>query len=236
MRLESDLNIEVIRKNLAQIKEDIKQYSPYPERVKLVAVTKYFDQSGIEAILEAGHNIIGENKGQEMRDKGRYFKESFPEKYSNIRWHFIGNLQKNKVKYIVDSVELIHSINRLSVAQEVDKRAKESGRVIDILIEINVSGEESKEGYILEQFLEEIPEYMNLKNLNIVGLMTMAPNTEVDEVLRSTFSKLREIKDRLNRESFSNRLTELSMGMSGDYKIALEEGSTLVRIGTKLFE
>ena len=232
------LDSAVIKKNIATIKEDILKHSPYPERVKLVAVTKYFDHTVIEKVLEAGHNIVGENKGQAIRDKEQYFNEKFtenPAEKQEIIWHFIGNLQKNKIKYIVKFVDLVHSINRLSVAQELDKKAKETGRVIDILLEINIAGEESKEGYNLDELISELPEYFKLTNLRVKGVMTMAPNTENESVVRGVFSKLCEIKELLNEKYFNNSLTELSMGMSGDYKIALEEGATIIRVGTKIF-
>ncbi|MGL5232859.1 MAG: YggS family pyridoxal phosphate-dependent enzyme [Fusobacteriaceae bacterium] len=239
MSSDYQLDTELIKKNIEKVKEDIQKYSPYPEKVKLVVVTKYFDYNGVERVLEAGHNIVGENKGQVIRDKESYFNEkfrNFPNEKKDIQWHFIGNLQKNKIKYIVKFVDLIHSINRLSVAQELDKKAQEIGRVIDILLEINIAGEESKEGYKLEELMLEIPEYLKLKNLKVIGLMTMAQNTENEEVLKNTFSKLRETKEILNERYFNNSLTELSMGMSGDYKVALAEGATIIRVGTKIFE
>lgn len=239
MSSDYQLDTELIKENIQKVKEDIQKYSPYPEKVKLVVVTKYFDYNGVERVLEAGHNIVGENKGQVIRDKESYFNEkfqNFPDEKKDIQWHFIGNLQKNKIKYIVKFVDLIHSINRLSVAQELDKKAQEIGRVIDILLEINIAGEESKEGYKLEELMLEIPEYLKLKNLKVIGLMTMAQNTENEEVLKNTFSKLRETKEILNERYFNNSLTELSMGMSGDYKVALAEGATIIRVGTKIFE
>lgn len=241
------LNVTTIKNNIEKIKDEIKKYSPHPEKVQLVAVTKYFDETGIEAVIQAGHNIVGENKGQQVRDKERYFKEQQEilknmgkidesESYKNIKWHFIGNLQSNKVKYIVEFVELVHSINRLSVAQELDRRAKQCGRVIPVLLEINIAGEESKEGYKLEELINEIEKYKSFENIKVKGLMTMAPNVEDESIVRDTFRKLRETKDLLNEKYFGGGLTELSMGMSGDYKIALEEGATIIRIGTKLFK
>lgn len=224
------LDVTTIKNNIEKIKDEIKKYSPHPEKVQLVAVTKYFDEKGIEAVLEAGHNIVGENKGQVVRDKERYFREQ------DIKWHFIGNLQSNKVKYIVEFVELVHSINRLSVAEELDRRAKQCGRVIPVLLEINIAGEESKEGYKLDDLIKEIDKYKSFENIVVKGLMTMAPNVEDETVVRDTFRKLRETKDFLNEKYFGGTLTELSMGMSGDYKIALEEGATIIRIGTKLFK
>ena len=215
-----------------EILEDIKKYSPYPEKVKLIAVTKYSTVEDIEEFLKTGQNICGENKVQVVKDKIEYFKN----KNTDIKWHFIGNLQKNKVKYIIDDVVAIHSVNKLSLAQEINKKAEQSGKTMDVLLEINVYGEESKQGYSLDELKCDIMELKNLKNLNIIGVMTMAPFTDDEKILRMVFSGLRKIKDELNKEYFDNNLTELSMGMSNDYKIALQEGSTYIRVGTKIFK
>lgn len=221
-----------IKENLLEVIEDIKKYSPYPEKVKLVAVTKYIDEGVIEKVIDAGHNILGENKAQVIREKIDYFKE----KKINIEWHFIGNLQKNKVKYIINDVNLIHSINKYSLAEEIDKRAKQVGRVVDVLLEINIYGEESKQGYDINELLLDIDNLKKLENINIKGLMTMGPLAVDEKITRKVFSELAKLKEELNQKYFSNTLTELSMGMSEDYKIALEEGSTIVRIGTKLYK
>lgn len=221
-----------IKENVEEILEDIKKYSPYPEKVKLVAVTKYSSVEDIEKFLETGQNICGENKVQVIRDKIGHFKE----KNKKIKWHFIGNLQKNKVKYIIDDVDLIHSVNKLSLAQEINKKAEQSSKIMNVLLEINVYGEESKQGYSLDELKCDIMELQNLQNLNIIGVMTMAPFTDDEKILRMVFSELRKIKDELNKEYFNNSLTELSMGMSNDYKIALQEGSTFIRVGTKIFK
>ena len=221
-----------IKTNVEEILEDIKKYSPYPEKVKLVAVTKYSSVEDIEEFLETGQDICGENKVQVIKDKIEYFKEE----NKKIKWHFIGNLQKNKGKYIIDDVDLIHSVNKLSLAQEINKKAEQSSKIMDVLLEINVYGEESKQGYSLDELKCDIIELQNLKNLNIIGVMTMAPFTDDEKILRMVFSELRKIKGELNKEYFNNSLTELSMGMSNDYKIALQEGSTFIRVGTKIFK
>lgn len=219
-----------IKENIKKIKDDIQKYSPYPEKVKLIAVTKYVDNSTIEKVLDGGSEYLGENKVQVLTEKENYFKDR------KVKWHFIGNLQKNKVKYIASFIDMIHSINKLSLAKEIDKRAKENNRVIDVLLEINVAQEESKEGYILEELYKDIPQLLELKNINIVGLMTMAPFTEDESILRSTFKKLNSLKEDFNKEYFNGTLVHLSMGMSNDYKIALEEGATFIRVGSKIFE
>ncbi|WP_314347141.1 YggS family pyridoxal phosphate-dependent enzyme [Fusobacterium massiliense] len=221
-----------IKRNVEEILEDIKKCSPYPEKVKLVAVTKYSPVEDIDLFLTTGQNICGENKVQVIKEKIEYFKE----KEKKVEWHFIGNLQKNKVKYIIEDVNLIHSVNKLALAQEINKKAEQINKIQDVLIEINIFGEESKQGYNLEDFEKDIEELKKLKNLNITGLMTMAPFIEEEKVLREVFSDLRKVKDELNEKYFFGSLTELSMGMSNDYKIALEEGSTFIRVGTKIFK
>ena len=223
----------IVTKNVNEVLEDIKKYSKNPEKVKLVAVTKYpnVGRPELEELMENGILNFGENRVQVLEAK----RELMDDVKDKIHWNFIGNLQKNKVKYIIDYVCMIHSVNKLSLAQEIDKRAAACGRKIDVLIEINLSGEDSKEGYDLDEFYKELPEIIKLGNINIKGLMTMAPNVTDEDKIRASFRKLREIKDELNEKYFNGQLTELSMGMSHDYKIALEEGSTIIRIGTKLY-
>lgn len=221
-----------IKNNIEEILEDVKKYSPHPEKVKLIAVTKYVGVDKLEETLAAGYNIFGENRAQVIKDKVEYFKD----KNVNIEWHFIGNLQKNKVKYIIDDVRLIHSVNKLSLAEEINKRAEQVHRTMDILLEINIYGEESKQGYSLDILENEINDLKKFKNLNIIGLMTMAPFTDDKKILRMVFSELRKMRDKLNEKYFNGSLTELSMGMSNDYKIALQEGSTFIRVGTKIYK
>lgn len=223
----------IVTKNVQEVLEDIKKYSKNPEKVKLVAVTKYpnVGRAELEELMENGILNFGENRVQVLEAK----RELMDDVKDKINWNFIGNLQKNKVKYIIDYVCMIHSVNKLSLAQEIDKRAAACGRKLDVLVEINLSGEDSKEGYDLEKFYKELPELMKLQNINIKGLMTMAPNVTDEDKIRASFRKLREIKDELNEKYFDGKLTELSMGMSHDYRIALEEGSTIIRIGTKLY-
>lgn len=222
-----------IKKNIQDIKDEIKKYSPYPDKVKLIVVTKYGGVEDIEKVLAADYNVIAENKAQVFRDKLKYFKEK---KIENIEWHFIGNLQSNKIKYIIEDVKLIHSVNKLSLAKEIDKQAKAVSKKVNILLEVNIFGEESKHGYEESALIQDLAEYKKLENINICGLMTMAPYTDDKDIQRQVFSSLRALKDRLNKEYFSGNLTELSMGMTNDYKVALEEGATLIRIGRKIFE
>ncbi|MEG0068546.1 YggS family pyridoxal phosphate-dependent enzyme [Cetobacterium sp.] len=221
-----------ISENIDRIFKDIEFHSPHPEKVELIAVTKYVDSETIKRVLEGGAKNLGENRVQVITKKNDELSDFPIEK----KWHFIGNLQKNKVKYIASFIDMIHSVNKLSLAQEIDKRALEHNKKIDVLLEINLFEEETKEGYDYLELLQDIPALLNLKNINIKGLMTMAPYTDNDDFIRSGFRRIRELKDELNKLYFNDTLTELSMGMSNDYKIALEEGATLIRVGSKIFE
>lgn len=227
-----DLIEENIAQNISEIKNDIKNHSIYPDKVKLIAVTKYVGLDTMKEVLKTGTNVFGENRAQLIKDKHDSF---IADGINNIEWHFIGNLQKNKVKYIADFITMIHSVNKLSLAQEIDKRAAQNNRTIDVLLEINVAGEESKEGYQYDELLKDIPQLLELKNINIIGLMTMAPNSSDETLVRDVFIKLRAIKEDFNKKYFHGKLTELSMGMTNDYKIALEEGATIIRVGRKIY-
>ncbi len=228
----------IFKETIEEIKKDIAKYSPYPDKVKVVAVTKYSDVDTMRKFIDENQDenkvILGENKVQVIREKIEHFKNNNLQN-KKIEWHFIGNLQKNKVKYIINDIELIHSVNKLSLAQEINKRAEKIKRLVEVLIEINIYGEESKQGYDLETFEEEIDEYFKLKNIKVIGLMTMAPLGSDEKIQREVFSKLRLLKDELNEKYFNDQLIELSMGMSGDYKIALQEGSTFIRLGSRIF-
>lgn len=225
--------IKRMSENIKNIKEDIQSYSKNPEKVKLVTATKYVDAEGVLEYLEAGGEYIGENRVQAMREKRDFFVEKNLE--DKLHWHFIGSLQKNKIKYIIDYVELIHSVHSLSLAEAINKLAEKKEKVQNILLEVNISGEESKHGFSKEDIKEKIEKIKELKNINVKGLMTMAPFTEDQETVREVFRGLRELQGQLNRDFFNGSLTELSMGMSNDYKIALEEGTTIIRIGSKVF-
>jgi hypothetical protein len=225
--------INRMSENIKSVKEDIRTYSKNPDQVKLVTATKYVDASGVLEYLEAGGEYIGENRVQAMREKRDFFVER--ELEDKLHWHFIGSLQKNKIKYFIDYVELIHSVHSLSLLEAINKFAAKQKKVQDVLLEVNISGEESKHGFSKEELLEEIEKIKELKSIKVKGLMTMAPFTEDEKIIREVFKGLREFQEQLNRDYFAGGLTELSMGMSNDYKIALEEGTTIIRIGSKIF-
>jgi len=222
-----------IKENILELKDDIKKYSPNPEKVLLLPTTKYVDALGVLEVVKAGCKVVGENRVQALEEK-REILNSLGE--GDIKWHFIGNLQKNKVKYIASYIDMIHSVNKVSLAKEIDKRAKQNNRRIDVLLEVNISNEESKEGYSIKRLYEELPDLLKLENINICGLMTMAPFTYEEKEIRKVFSDLLKLKDQLNKTYFNDKLIELSMGMTNDYKIALFEGATILRVGSKIFK
>jgi hypothetical protein len=223
-----------IRANLEEIKRRMEMAALASGRsredIKLVAVTKTVDIDGIKEAINAGITSIGENRVQEMVDKYERLKD-----YS-VEWHLIGHLQSNKVKYIVDKVDLIHSIDRMSVVKEIEKWAGKVDRKIDVLIQVNVSGEESKFGLPPEKvsgFIDRIREY---KNLKIKGLMTIAPYTDDPEKVRPVFRRLRDIFEGIREKGMEGvNMEYLSMGMTGDFEVAIEEGANIIRVGTGIF-
>jgi len=203
-----------------------------PYNVKLIAVSKTKPN---EAILEAyntGHKIFGENKVQELVDK----YNSLPK---DIEWHMIGHLQSNKVKFIAPFVHLIHGIDSFKLLQVIDKEGIKNNRIINCLIQFHIATEESKFGFDLPEALQmiQLSEFNELKNINIVGVMGMATFTENTQLVRDEFKELVYIFNQLKSNCFlvKTDFKEISMGMSGDYKIAIEEGATMVRIGSLIF-
>ncbi|UUV18814.1 YggS family pyridoxal phosphate-dependent enzyme [Fusobacteria bacterium ZRK30] len=222
-----------IKENILELKNEIEKYSPNPGKVTLLPTTKYVDAYGVLEVVKAGCIVVGENRVQALEEKRNILEDL---ETGDIKWHFIGNLQKNKVKYIAPYIEMIHSVNKISLASEIDKRAKQNNRRIKVLLEVNISKEESKEGYSIERLYEELPDLLKFENIEICGLMTMAPFTEEEEVVRKVFSDLKKLKDELNETHFNGSLVELSMGMTNDYKVALSEGATILRVGSKIFK
>jgi PLP dependent protein len=193
-----------------------------PSEVTLVAVTKGRDASDVERyVLRHGHRVLGENRAQELRDK----RASLP---ADVAWHFIGNLQRNKVKYL-SGVAMVHSLTTPRLADALERQAAEEGRSLDVLLEVNVSGEASKQGADPEDASALARYVRGLPHLRLEGIMTMAPYADDPEEARPVFRAARALRDELG-------LRGLSMGMSNDFEIAIEEGATLVRVGTALFE
>ena len=194
----------------------------------LVAATKYVDEKEIEKLEELGVQYFGENRVQAFLEKY--------EQYQGLgHWHFIGTLQCNKVKYIIDKVELIHSVNTLKLIKEIEKQANKIQKDIDILLEVNIADEESKQGFDQKDIFEAMNLIHECPHIHVKGLMMMAPNIDPEET-RIYFKKTKELLETLKNKYPEYSLDTLSMGMSQDYQIALEEGSSFVRIGRSLFQ
>ena len=223
-------NYDYIKKNLEELKKEISSLAG-ERSVTLVSVTKSGSDEELVALVEAGADEIGENRPQELVRRGQILKE----KGLTPRLHEIGNLQRNKVKYIIESVALIHSLDSYELALEIDKQAKRVGRRVPVLIEIN-SAKEAAKGGIMPEDAESF--YLRIKELDsllVSGIMTMGPVSEDPEELRPYFRLAKEIFDDISKKYGFEGEGILSMGMSDSYKVAIEEGSTLVRVGRKLF-
>lgn len=222
------LNIEEIESN---IREFEKKYNRLSESAKLIPVSKVHP---IEKIIEAmneGYTIFGESYVQELTKK----YEDFEAKGINQPiWHFIGHLQSNKVKYIAPFIDTIHTVDSLKLAKEIDKRAEQNNRIIKILIQVNTSGEESKFGIKASELNDLIAEIKDYNNIKIIGLMTIAGLEATAEENEVEFQLLSKLLNEVN-EKFNINLTELSMGMTSDYELAIKQGSTMIRIGTAIF-
>lgn len=210
----------------------IKFQNVLTEGVKLVAISKTKPNEDILEAYNAGHRIFGENKAQELITKQ-------PDLPKDIEWHFVGHLQSNKVKYLARFVSLIHSVDKLKLLKEINKRAKNEGRIIDCLLQFHIAKEESKFGLDLEEAKDLISNeiFPELKNVRIIGVMGMATFTENESLIREEFKMLKNIFDFLKENYFADKkyFKEISMGMTNDYKIAIEEGATIVRIGSAIF-
>jgi pyridoxal phosphate enzyme (YggS family) len=225
--------LNYVKDNIADVNSTIesicKGIGRNPTEVEVIAVTKTVDTDIINYAIECGAANIGESKVQEITLK----YEKIPKK---VKWHLIGHLQTNKVKYIIDKVDLIHSVDSISLAEEIDKRAAKAGIKKDILIQVNVAEEDSKFGIKFEDidiFLEQLSKY---KNITIKGFMTIAPYYEDIEQARPVFRKLKEKFDQLSKLQIPQvQMQYLSMGMTNDFTVAIEEGANLVRIGTGIF-
>ena len=225
--------MEIIKNNLEIINEKIKKAalkaSRNPEEIKLVAVTKTATIEQIEEAISAGVEIIGENKVQEAKEKYQILTP-------DIEWHLVGHLQTNKVKYAIEIFDLIHSVDGIKLAKEIDRRSLQFGMITNVLVEVNISGEETKYGIKpeeVEPFLKEISEFSRIR---VRGLMTIAPIVEDKEEVRPYFRKLRELSKEIKKKNIKNvRMDYLSMGMTEDFEVAVEEGANIVRIGRGIF-
>lgn len=223
-----------IKKNIEHINDEIKNVcnacNRDKEEVTLMAVTKTVDVDEVLEAINCGITDIGENKPQELARKYEVIG-------NKVKWHLIGSLQTNKVKYIIDKVDMIHSLDREALCEEIQKRAEKINKVIDCLVQVNISKEETKHGI----YKEDVVDFISMvskkyKNIRIKGLMTMAPFTDDKDVVIEVFKDLKNISEEIKELGFIDvSMEQLSMGMSHDYKIAIKEGATIIRVGTSIF-
>ena len=217
--------------NLERVREQIAQAAAKAGRdvkdVELVAISKTHPAQKVREAVEAGQTLFGESRVQEARAK-------IPELSSNIRWHFVGHLQKNKVRQALPLFEMIHSVDSLALAQDINRIAEEEGSYPRVLLEVNVAGEGSKFGFAPDDLREQMEALLALSRLSIEGLMCIPPVAVESEDSRKFFVEVRELRDSLEKE-FNMKLPQLSMGMTQDFPIGIQEGATLVRVGTAIF-
>jgi hypothetical protein len=221
----------MIAKSLKHLRERITakcvEFKRNPQEIKLVAVSKFFGLDAIKEANQLGITDFGENRAQELRDKYDLLGDK-------VTWHFIGALQRNKVKYAVKAATYIHSVDSATLADEINIQAQKLNKIQKILLEVKTSSEESKSGLTTEsELLNLVKHCSTLQNVELVGLMTMAAYTDDTEIIRKSFIELRNLRDKINQNGFD--LRELSMGMTNDYEIAIEEGATMLRIGSAIF-
>lgn len=217
-------NLERVR---AQIAGAAEKAGRAPDEIELIAISKTHDAARVREAVEAGQQLFGESKVQEARAK-------IPDLPSSLRWHFVGHLQKNKIRHALPLFELFHGIDDVDLARDLNRIAGEAGMHPRILLEVNVAGEGSKFGFKPETLREQMETLLSLNRLSIDGLMTIPPFAEEAEASRKFFVDLRELRDAVEKE-FAMKLPQLSMGMTNDFAIAVEEGATMVRVGTAIF-
>ena len=217
-------NLERVREQIAGAAAKVGRAA---DEIELVAIAKTHPAEKVREAIDAGQTLFGESRVQEARSK-------IPELPSNLRWHFVGHLQKNKIRHALPLFEMIHSVDSLDVAQDINRIAEEQGMHPRVLLEVNVGGEGSKFGFKSETLRAEMESLLALPRLSILGLMTIPPLAEEPEASRKYFVQLRKLRDRLQTE-FHVDLAQLSMGMTEDFAVAVEEGATLVRVGTAVF-
>jgi pyridoxal phosphate enzyme (YggS family) len=223
--------MSLIAENLERVREQIVSAAANSGRsaddVELVAITKMHPAEKVREAIEAGQTLFGESRVQEARAK-------IPELSSNVRWHFVGHLQKNKVRQALPLFEMIHSVDSLALAQDVNRIAEEEGLYPRVLLEVNVAGEGSKFGFAPDILREQMEALLALPRLSIEGLMCIPPLAGEEEDSRKFFVQVRKLRDSLEKE-FNMKLPQLSMGMTQDFAIGIDEGATLVRVGTAIF-
>ena len=223
----------MVAENLAQVQKNINEscskINRDPNEVTLIAVSKTQPVEMLKEAYDAGARVFGENKVQEIVDK-------YDQMPSDVKWHMIGHLQRNKVKYIVDKVAMIHSVDSLRLAETIEKEAAKKAVIVPILIEVNVAQEESKFGLKPEEVLPLIEQIADFSHIRIKGLMTIAPYVDNAEENREIFRELKKLSVDIAAKNINNvTMSVLSMGMTGDYMVAVQEGATMVRVGTGIF-
>ncbi|TDT61838.1 YggS family pyridoxal phosphate-dependent enzyme [Fonticella tunisiensis] len=221
-----------VSNNISRVRERIElaamRAGRQPEDIELVAVSKMQSLEKMYEAKECGLRVFGENKVQELLDKY--------DKIQDVKWHFIGHLQTNKVKYIIDKVEMIHSLDRIGLVEEIDKRAKQINRIMPVLIQINIGREETKSGIYeedVENFISGLEKYQNIL---VSGIMTIPPPSDNKSEIRGYFRRVKKIFDDLKQYKYKNfDIKYLSMGMTNDFEIAIEEGANIIRVGTGIF-
>lgn len=220
-------NIRYVQNKIAQTAADYPEFAAAD--VKLIAVTKTLSTDKIKAAVDCGLKDLGENRVQEILEKYPQFPDA-------VRWHLIGHLQTNKVKYIVDKVSMIHSLDSLKLAAEIEKRAAASRRVIPCLVQVNIADEDTKFGLKKEDTADFIKRLIDFPHIAVEGLMTIGPYAAGEEEISGVFRELRQLKEKINALALpAVKMRELSMGMSADYPLAVREGATMVRVGTTIF-
>ncbi|WP_013630315.1 YggS family pyridoxal phosphate-dependent enzyme [Rubinisphaera brasiliensis] len=224
---------EQIAENVRQIRD--RMQAAYAgrddERPKLIAVTKYARDEWVEALLQLGECQLGESRPQQLKARS----EQFARQTNRPCWHMIGQLQRNKVRSIIDATAMVHSVDSLRLLNHIDRIAGEVGVTPALLLQVNVSGEESKSGFSPEEIRAAAEQLTDFNNVQISGLMTLAPKTDDEQTARQVFSDLRKMREELQTRNNQLKLTELSMGMTNDFEWAIQEGSTMVRIGSGLY-
>ena len=223
----------MLAENLQQVNANIEKacaaVGRAPSEITLVAVSKTKPVSMLQEAYDAGARVFGENKVQEIMDK-------YDQLPSDIQWHMIGHLQRNKVKYIIDKVAMIHSVDSLRLAQTIEQEAAKKELVMPILLEVNVSEEDTKFGLKVEEVLPLLEQISSFSHIQVKGLMTIAPFVENPEENREVFRTLKKLSVDISAKNINNvTMSVLSMGMTGDYQVAVQEGSTMVRVGTGIF-
>lgn len=224
------MNQEILQANIQQVQETIEKNAPENSNVDLIAVTKYIESDVLRKMVDSGISKVAENRTESLLEK----QEELGELSQSIEWHFVGRLQTRPVRKIINQIDYLHSLDRMSLIKEVNKRAEQP---VNCFLQVNVSGEEQKAGFKPEEVLSVVEELKNSPNIYLVGLMTMAPHEESEEQLREHFSALKTLQEEVAELNLDYApCLELSMGISNDYEIAIQEGATMVRVGRMLFK